>query len=267
MVINGGHRHATPQSLRGILELMNKSPDFPDTRWSVVARAAAEDSVQKEQALAELYRLYFYPLYAFARQRGLDQHAAEDDTQDFMLKLMAGGWEKADPLRGRLRAFLMTAFAHFIADRIRGQRTQKRGGGVEHVSLDFGWAEERYGAEPSDGRTLEVAFDRRWALVAYEAALGELQALREASGKGAEFAELRQFLSPHIPKTETYPQVAARLGVSADVVATQVHRLRGKFRDLMRRHIADTLTQPREQDIMQEWSALLEALLRPVGDL
>ncbi len=239
---------------------MNKSPEFPETRWSVVIRASGPEP-ERTRAIEELYRAYFYPLYAYARQKGLHQHAAEDDTQDFLLEMNDKGWNKADPMRGRMRAFLKTSFSHFIADRIRGERTLRRGGRVQHLSLDFGWAEERYGAEPADGRTPDQVFDRRWALLAYEAALGELQARREASGKAEEFAALRQFLSPHLPKRENYAQVADRLGMTPDAIAHQVMRLRVKFRDLMRRHIADTLASPTEQAIMQEWEALLSSII------
>ena len=236
-----GRRGRQDRTTLTLIFTMNKSPNFPDTRWSLVQRAASGDDSVKKEALGDLYRLYFYPLYAYARQKGLEPFKAEDYTQDFLIFLTEGGWAALDPLRGRLRDFLRVAFSNLIASGLRAGRTIKRGGGAEHVPLDFHWAEERYGAEPADTRTPEEAFDRRFALVAYEAVLGELEALRKAAGKGEEFAALRSFLSPHLPKTETYPQVAARLGVSSDAVAALVHRLRAKFRDLMRHHIADTL--------------------------
>ena len=136
---------------------------FPMTRWTIVSMARGADDASARQALEELCAVYWYPLYGFARRRGLSPQDAEDGVQAFFLKLLEhDSLGRVDRERGRLRSFLLGALSKFLAQRWRNEVTAKRGGGVKLIAIDRDWAEERLGVHVGDG-TERADFDREWA--------------------------------------------------------------------------------------------------------
>src|SRR5947209_5642443 len=111
---------------------------FATTRWSMVAAAKDPAAPDAREALAELCRLYWFPVYAYVRRRGHDRHAAQDLTQGFFARLLEkNDLAAADRTRGRFRSFLLTACRHFLANQHDHDTARKRGGGRAHVPLDF----------------------------------------------------------------------------------------------------------------------------------
>ena len=114
--------------------------------------------------MAELCRVYWYPLYAFIRRQGHDAHEAEDLTQEFFAQLLAKDYlEHVDPAKGRFRSFLLTAVKHFLANQWDRGRALKRGGGQTIVPLDGLCREDRYNAEPAHDVTPEKLYERNGA--------------------------------------------------------------------------------------------------------
>lgn len=223
------------------------------TRWSVVA-AAQESSPAGRRALAELCGAYWYPLYAFARRRGASEHDASEQTQAFFADLLERDLiARADPARGRFRSFLFASFRNFLANWRRAERAEKRGGLATTFSIDAGAAEERYLREPQSDLTPERIFERRWAFTVLEHALGELRREYETKGKGALFERLKPCLLGD--SLGPYDALAAELQLSVSNVKITVHRLRQRFRDRLRRAVADTvdlLELPSELDHLRE---------------
>ena len=141
---------------------IQRDPIFATTRWTVVLNAGKLDSPETVQALAELCRVYWYPLYAYVRRQGFDVHTAQDLTQEFFAKLVEKNYlGLADRQRGRFRWFLLTAFKCFLANEWDRASAQKRGGGAQPLSLDEMSAEERYRVEPADLASADLLYDRR----------------------------------------------------------------------------------------------------------
>jgi RNA polymerase sigma factor (sigma-70 family) len=245
----------------------SSNASFPDTQWSVVLRAAQGEEGTAKAALADLYRSYWYPLYAFARRSEKQAVDAEDLVQDFFVELNGKNvWADADPLRGRLRTFLLVCFRRWMTQAYRRDHTQRRGGHAQHLPLDTTGAEARYGQEPADRRTPETIFHQYWAREVLDGAMARLGRERAALDKSAEFEVLKQFLSLHLPTTDSYLEAARRLGVSENVVAVSVFRLRRRYRELARKAVADTLSSATEDEIEAEWQDLLRVLGEYKGD-
>lgn len=209
-------------------------------------------------ALEELCGAYWYPLYALARRRGLDANAAEDAVQGLFADLLErGDVERADPERGRFRAFLAVAFRNHLANVRDRERALKRGGGRTPVSLDAAAAEVRY-AEAS-GRALdpEALFDRAWALTLIEGALARLRADYASRGKEALFDALRPTLVEFDP-AESRAALAARLELSEGACKVAIHRLRGRYREALLAAVRDTVSE--ESEVEAELGRLFAAL-------
>ena len=221
---------------------------FTTTHWSVVLAAGRSESPDAQQALERLCQAYWYPLYAFVRRQGHDVHAAQDLTQEFFARLLERNWvANANQEKGRFRSFLLSAMNHFLADEWDKARAQKRGGGVPAVPLQFDTAETRYGVEPADNATPEHSFERRWALTLLEEVLKRLQAEYEQEGKTDLFAALNPCLVGE-RTAQPYTELAVKLGMNEGSVKAAVHRLRQRYRELLRAEIANTLASPAEVD-------------------
>jgi len=221
-----------------------------------VLRAGARDD--GDRALAELCEAYWPPLYAFARRRGYDEHAAVDATQGFFLDLLSrGDIARADPARGRFRSFLLTSFRNFLANENDKRSAIKRGGGALTFSIDAEDAEGRCFDEPSAELSPEAVFERRWATTLLERVLAELEAEFTARGRGDRFAALRIYLDDPDPG-RTYAEVARELECSEGAVKVTVHRMRQRFRELLLDAVRDTVDDP--GDLEDELRALLAAL-------
>lgn len=221
---------------------------FVTTRWSVVLTAGHSDGPQVRAALEELCRTYWYPLYAYVRRRGRSAEDAQDLTQEFFARLLKGNWvERADQQRGKFRSFLLTAMNRFLADEWDKGRAQKRGGGALVVRLQLDSAETRYGLDPADHTTPEQIYERRWALAVLEEVLRRLGAEYEQEGRAEIFTVLNPCLIGE-RDAQPYGELAAKLGVSEGTVKSTVHRLRQRYRRLLREEIANTVAGPGEVD-------------------
>lgn len=231
---------------------------FQATHWSVVLQAAQDTSPQSTEALEKLCRAYWHPLYAYVRRHGYPPEEAEDLTQEFFARLLAKHWlRNADQNRGRFRSFLLGALNHFLSCEWRKGRAAKRGGGQALVSLDRDTADERYRRDLLSEETPEKTYERRWALTLFDRALTRLQEESAADGRSVEFGELKQFLTSEVDDGG-YAEVAVRLNLNAGAVAVAVHRLRQRYRDLVREEIAHTVASPAE--VEDEIRSLLAAL-------
>jgi RNA polymerase sigma factor (sigma-70 family) len=228
---------------------------FPTTLWTVVLHAGGDDSTQARAALAQLCQAYWYPLYTFVRRRGYSAHDAQDLTQAFFAHLLEKhGIERADPQQGRFRTFLLAALKNFLANEWDKAHTLKRGGGQTLVPLEAASAESRYQLEPSHDLTPERHFERQWAMTFLEQVLATLRDEYHSNGKADLFEELKMVLGG---QTGTYAAIAARLGRTEGAIRVAAHRMRHRYRDLMRARIAQTVN---EGDIEDELRQLLAAL-------
>lgn len=203
-------------------------------------------SPQAGRALEELCRAYWYPLYAYVRRRGHSPHEAEDLTQEFFARLLAKNYLAAvDREKGKFRSFLLASLKHFLANEWDRARAAKRGGGQPHLSLDIQTAETRYRSEPADDLTAEKLLDRQWALALLDQVLSRLQAEFVADGKKKQFDELKVWLTEGKGAT-SYAEAAAKLGTTEGAVKVAVHRLRRRYRELLREEISHTVATPAE---------------------
>lgn len=220
---------------------------------------------QAQDALEKLCRTYWYPLYAYVRRRGYSPPDAEDLTQEFFAWLLERKWlGKADPQRGRFRSFLLTSISNFLANEWDKARTQKRGGG-RVISLERDEAENRYTWQPlsysvpESSFTPEQSFEWRWALTLLDQVMGRLSAEFEQEGK----KELFEALKPCLLGESTgqpYAALAAKLGMTEGSVKVTVHRLRQRYRQLLREEIASTVAAPDE--VEEELRYLFSVLTR-----
>lgn len=213
---------------------------FAATRWTVVLTAGQSPSPQAGRALEELCRTYWYPLYAYVRRRGYDSHEAEDLTQDFFARLLAKNY-LADVSRekGKFRSFLLASLKHFLANEWDRAQAKKRGGGHTIISLD---AETRYRQEPMDELSADKLLDRQWAIALLDQVL-----VRLASEQVAGFEHLKVYLTAGT-EAVPYTEVAVKLGTTEGAVKVAVHRLRRRYRKLLREEIAHTVASPAEID-------------------
>jgi RNA polymerase sigma-70 factor (ECF subfamily) len=231
---------------------------FATTRWSLVAVAGRGTSDEARQALATLCEVYWYPLYAYARQRLSSAHDAQDQTQAFFAELLEKDYiQAADPGRGRFRSFLLTAFKHFLSKQRERDNAQKRGGGSRLLSLDFQRGERRFSLEPVDPATPETTYERRWALTILEQALARLRQEFVETGKARLFEALKGALEGEGPQ-ECYARIGLELGLSESAVKVAVHRLRRRYQELLRAEIAQTVAS--SDDIDEELRDLFAAV-------
>jgi DNA-directed RNA polymerase specialized sigma24 family protein len=240
---------------------------FRTTRWSVILAAAKSQMPGSRAALTELCRLYWYPLYAFARRRGHEPPDAQDLTQGFFLHLLKDrSLKHAHPLKGKFRSFLLASFQNFTSDEMARSRCQKRGGDREFIFLDSEDAESRYRLEPADHLTAEKIFDARWAMTLLGHAVERLCLEHVARGEELRFEVLRPFVGVeeggNPPSSE---QVAQSLGVTVAAAKTMIHRFRKQYAAILRQEIGRTVSNP--ADIEQEIHALCDALVATEGRL
>ncbi len=221
---------------------------FAATRWTMVLSAAGQGSGTGFRALGELCQCYWRPLYTYLRWRGIDAQEAEDLTQEFFARLLQGnGLATVDPDKGKFRSFLLASLKHFLANECDWARALKRGGGVPPIHLDALDAEKRRQLEPSDDLSPDKAFDRQWALTVLDQALSRLRAEFSSAGKEVLFEELKGYLTGD-GKADSHAAAAERCGLSEGAVKVAVHRLRRRYRELLRDEIAQTVSTAVEVD-------------------
>jgi RNA polymerase sigma factor (sigma-70 family) len=239
---------------------------FQTTRWSAILVAAQSQLPGSQVALSQLCRLYWYPLYAFARRRGQGPIDAQDLTQGFFLHLLEHrALKRVEPLKGKFRSFLLASFQNFISDETSRARSLKRGGNQEFVFLDAEDAENRYRHEPSDILTAEKIYDARWAMALLGHSLERLRLEYAARNAVSQFDVLQVFvgIGKEGRSPPSYEEVANSLHISVSAAKTLIHRFRKQYTALVREEIGRTVTDPAEID--QEIHALCEALIAAEG--
>jgi len=233
---------------------------FNTTHWSVVLAAQRSDGLLAEAALERLCHAYWPPLYTYIRREGYDAHDAQDLTQEFLSRFIHKEWlGHLQDQRGKFRSFLLTFLKHFLSDERDRAGAHKRGGGQTLVSLDDTAAEERYLEPPAQGLSPDQIFERRWAQTVMERALARLREEYEAGGKAALFEQLKE-IQPGEHGQASYAEIGARLGLAEGTIASAVHRLRKRHREILRAEIAQTVARPEEID--EEIRNLLAILSR-----
>ena len=231
---------------------------FLTTRWSLVARAGS-GSVDAREALEGLCASYWYPLYAFARRRGLDHHASQDAVQGFLARLIEKqDLQAADPSRGRFRSFLLAGLSNFLANLWDRERAEKRGGSLVRLSIDEAAAEKRYAGELSVEGSPESCFEREWAREVLARSLAALESEWERAGRRDLFVRLKPFLTAEAT-AEAQAAIAVDLSKTENAVRIALHRMRKRFGELLRLEVADTVADPKEVE------AELEDLLRALA--
>lgn len=221
---------------------------LPTTHWSVVLAAGGSESSAAE-ALDALCRRYWPPLYAYVRRLGRGREEAQDLTQEFFARLLERKHlQLADRDRGRFRTFLLTSLQRFLVNEWEKEKAVKRGGGrANFVSLDDRDLEEPERIEPADERTAAKAFDQRWALTVLDEALSRLRDECRAGGKEQLFEALKDFVWGD-KSAASYGEIGSAVGMSEGAVKVAMHRLRARFREVLREAIAQTVSTPAEVD-------------------
>jgi RNA polymerase sigma factor (sigma-70 family) len=231
---------------------------FASTRWTLVLRATG-DSNESRVALSELCAAYYGPVLAFLRRSERSKDAAREVAHEFFARLLErGGFAGPDPQRGRFRNYLLGALRYFLRDRYDQARREKRGGGVEHESLDV-HADELGALQVSDSSAVQddAAFDREWALALMNRVVEALEA-QFTGDRADQFAALRPWLMGE--GSASHIETATRLGLSEGAVKVAVHRLRQRFREMLKAEVAQTLADPSElEDELRHLCAALAA--------
>ncbi|HEX2750540.1 MAG TPA: sigma-70 family RNA polymerase sigma factor [Verrucomicrobiales bacterium] len=222
---------------------------FPETRWTLVLRAAAEGSgTLSRRAMEDLCRAYWRPVYAVSRRSGLSHEDAEDMTQTFFADLIAtNSMNRVTPEAGRLRWFLQASLRHHLNHHREKICAAKRGGGREPLRLDMTGAEQFYHLIPADHLTPETLYDRHWMLALMDRALTTLAAEQARRGRGEFFAAIRPALTAE-GAALSYAEIGRLHHLSEAAVKMAVMRLRERLREIMRAEISETVASPTDVD-------------------
>jgi RNA polymerase sigma-70 factor (ECF subfamily) len=235
-------------------EGLGEPREFVTTRWSVILSAAHFGSEEQRgrNALAELCRTYWRPIFSFVHRRGYSIEDAQDLTQDFFVAILKNDWlQHADRNRGRFRSLLLKSLQNFLIKAAEKSHTRKRGGGVEFVSW-HDWMSEASLDLPIPAATLESLqperlFDLTWAATVVERALQRLREQCESKGK----LWLFQTLGPHLTDERdevSYAELSAELGIADTAVKRQLHNMRQRYRSLLRDEVSQTVEDPADVD-------------------
>ncbi len=227
---------------------------FVTTRWSLVLTGAEFESGERQarEALAELCRTYWRPIFSFVCRRGYPPEDAQDLTQDFFVMILESDWlREADESRGRFRSFLLKSMQNFLGHAAERKQARKRGGDLRFVSWDE-WMAEAPSELSISTQALETLpperfFDLRWAATVVEQALRRLREECEAKGRLRLFETLSTYLSTERDEI-SYSQLAMKLGVAETMVKKQLHNLRRRYRWLLRDEVTHTVADPAEVD-------------------
>lgn len=237
---------------------------FVTTHWTVVLNAKSDDAPQAAEALGTLCQTYWEPIHGYVRRKCRNPADAEDLTQQFFARFLEKEqYRLAQRERGRFRSFLLATAKNFLLNEWERRSAQKRGGGQELVSLDEKFADEdRCKVEVVDERTAERIYEQSWALTFLAKVRQRLASEYAGEGKAERFAHLEKFL-PGEESDLTYAQAAARLGVAEGTIKSDMHRLKRRYRELLREEIAHTVATPAEVD--DELRHLLAVVSQPRG--
>ncbi|MCE9525784.1 MAG: sigma-70 family RNA polymerase sigma factor [Planctomycetales bacterium] len=232
--------------------------EFATTHWSLVVSAGKPEGEEAREALSSLCQRYWFPLYAYVRRRVPNLQEAQDLTQEFFLRLIEkNAVARAAPERGRFRSFLLASLDNFLANEWDRANAKKRRGGCEVLSLDLGAGESRLNLEPTHNLTPQRLYEREWTLTLLGLAMDGLRADCESTGKLRQFELLQGALSGAREKLN-YASIAAELQMTEEAVRQAAHRLRKRYRELLRAEVAQTVSDPGEVD--EEIRSLLATL-------
>lgn len=238
--------------------LKTRSDRFRTTQWGLVAAASCQGTPDGQRALATLCQQYWFPLYAFVRHQGYPVQEAEDLTQAFFTMILeTNALSNAHPQRGKFRSFLLCAMNRFLVNDWMRVKTQKRGGGVEIVSLDAEDGEMRLAADSRNGQSPESYFDRQWAITVLNLALEALRVEYEKTGRDKVFAGLQPVLAGDESELD-YQRMGRELNMSHSALRVAIHRMRERYARLIRKQIAQTLDS--EDGVDAELCYLFNAL-------
>jgi len=225
---------------------------FPNTRWSVILDAQGGDSEIRDRALGQICRIYWLPVYAFARGQGLQPADAEDLTQNVLACLVdKGGFDRVAEEKGKLRSFLRVVTKNYLRNDWKKAGRQKRGGRDVLLSLDHHDAEQLCFLDSMGSESPDEIFDRHWGLNLLDRTMERLQASYVGEGKGEMFAVLSCVLGRG-GGGPRYQDLAAELGTSEGAIKVAVHRLRKRYRRLLKEEIARTLGDESEEAVEEE---------------
>jgi RNA polymerase sigma factor (sigma-70 family) len=236
---------------------------FAPTRWTLVIRARG-GSADARAALSELCETYYAPVLAFLRRDGREQDVARELTQEFFSRLLAQpGLGGVEPGRGRFRSYLLGAVKHFLAEERQRANAAKRGGGQEPVSLEANASTDTTSElqipDPA-AAVPDAFFDRHWATTLVDRAVATLGAEAAAEGKEEHLVALKPWLLGELPSL-SQADAARQLGLSEGAVKVAVHRLRKRFREVVKAEIAQTVSEA--GDVQEELRYLVEVLAQP----
>lgn len=231
---------------------------FATTHWSIVLAAGQSVSRESRWALESLCKTYWLPAYSYVRRLIGSVDQSQDLTQEFFVRLLETDFiAKANPDRGRFRAFLITALKNFIANERDKARAEKRGGGSVTLSLDFDAGESQYQIEPAHGVTPEKLYERRWVLTLLDQVLDKLKMELAGVGQEPHFESLKGALLGEMNQAN-YEQAAEVLGITAAAAKQAAYRMRKRYRELFRLEVARTVAD--DADVDDEIGQLLETL-------
>src|SRR5262245_62027243 len=222
---------------------------FETTDWSLIRHARAEDSSEARHAMSRLFLIYWAPVYAFIRRAGHGAADAEDLAQGYFTRFYEKGYATDfRPEAGRFRMFLRASLAHFLSNGRDHERALKRGGTTRFVPLDAAGAEERLRLEPAHDLTPEALFERDWAATLLATCLARLRRDEEEAGRPSRFEVLKRYLAGDGDGDGGYAEAALARGIGEGAARVAAHRLRRRFREVVREEIARTVSDPHEVD-------------------
>ena len=231
-----------------------KPREFVTTRWSLILSAAnlGTEEQKARDALAELCRTYWRPIFSFVRARGYSIEDAQDLTQDFFVTILKNNWlQHADRNRGRFRSLLLKSLQNFLVNAAEKAHAHKRGGGVEFISWDDWMAEApsqlSIPVQALDSLAPERIFDLTWAMAVVEHASQRLQEECESKGKLWLFQALSSYLTDERAEL-SYANLSAELGMAKPSVKKQLHHMRQRYRSLLRDEVSQTVEDPADVD-------------------
>ena len=185
--------------------------------------------------------MYWYPLYAFVRRRGLEPSDAEDATQGFFCELLEKDRVQLfSEEKGMLRAYLLSSMKNYLRDQSKRDRAAKRGGGQNLLSLDLEMAEERYAFEPDEFDTPEKLFEMRWALTLLERVFDRVKAEYERLGKPEVYEAFKGQLAGD--RDVSFREIGEKLGMAEGTARATLFRMRKLFRRNLEEEIAETIS-------------------------
>ncbi len=239
--------------------LPSAGSNFQTTCWTMIFTARDGGAVEANAALGALCEAYWYPLYAFVRKKGYNPEISKDLVQGFLTRLLEKrDLATVDRRKGKFRSFLMASCAHYLANQRDHERAKKRGGDRISISIDGKSAEGRYRNEPAHHLTAERLFEKQWALTLLNRVMERLEQEQTQAGKARQFKSLKPALSGGAGRLP-FAAIATDLGVSEDSARASAHRLRRRYRDLLREEIARTVDGP--ESVEEEIASLFTALV------